>query len=357
MTKIRLKKQIPGILLNLYKNAPFISSRLKYLLEVNQLFTLDSTNSKKIKLSAEISWKIKKDKKTGDKLLILDFYDMANLDFRSKIEDLQGCIQSLFETYVLEKIKNFNYTRFICPYKTKKEDPHFILGVKTEKACTGQIPLNKYYKWDFSNSSQSHFLICGASGSGKSRYLHYLVNQLANQNFKTFLVDGKQSELREFGRMMQVYRNAETYEDVKEVIFEAEREMINRTFAEPFALVIDELASLQLLWNKKESEEVMRSLTNFCLRARSSGGHLILALQRPSASAFFNNLAIRDQCGIRIALGNSTKESLAMMFDITSKTEDIVSRGTGQGYLSICGSELKYFDCPKILFPHEIEKE
>lgn len=357
MRKIRLKKKIPSILLNLYRNIPFISSRLKYLLEVNQLFILDEINPQKIKLSTEVTYKIKKDKTSGDKLLIIDLYDMAQQEFRTRIDNLQGCIQSLFDTYVLEKNKNFNFTRFICSFKTKKKEHPFILGVTTEQACMGQIPLNKYYKWDFSNSSQSHFLICGTSGSGKSRYLYYLINQLLNQNFKIFLVDGKQEELRDFGRMMGVYRNAESYEDVKEVIFEAEREMMYRTFTEPFALVIDELTSLQLLWDKKDSSEVMKSLKNFCLRARSAGGHLIMALQRPSGINLFNDLSIRDQAGVRLALGNSTKETLSMMFDITTKSEDILSRGTGQGYLSICGSELKIFDCPKILFQNEVNDE
>ena len=353
--RVRLNRQIRSIFLNLYKILPFTCNRLKYLLQVNNLFLLDEAN--KIKLSAEIAYRAKKDK-NGEKLLIIDIYYTSSKEIDLKIDTLQSTIQSLFNREVLEKEKNYSYMRFICPYKRKKEKEVYYLTPIDKNTSMGQIMdnedvvLNKRYTWNY--KKEPHMLVSGSTGSGKSRFLYYIIHNLIKNGAngagaKIWVCDGKQEELKDFANYINVDKNAQTYEEIREIILAAEKEMLNRTFTEPLFLVIDELATLNLIWSKSTKEEVTRAIKNLALRARSVNVHILLALQRPSSENM--SLDIRDSMNIRIGLGNLSKQAFEMTFGVT-KDEEIISRGSGEGYLCVNGA-IKLFDCPIIKFPNE----
>ena len=102
--RTRLKKLKKGMVLSAYKNSPFIRQRMKYFLQVNELYKVEEQKLRvndsnvvggksEVQYSSEISWKKEKNE-YGDVILIVRIKkDGSNLEPR--VEDSLSRLQSL----------------------------------------------------------------------------------------------------------------------------------------------------------------------------------------------------------------------------------------------------------------------
>lgn len=214
-----------------------------------------------------------------------------------------------------------------------------------------KIPINV----DASTKANSHTLICGMSGSGKS----YLTNQylarlcLSNgENSVLYLSDYKQDErfayLRGCSRYYPYDKTMDALEEVYEIMHK--RQCGEDTSRNYVTLVWDEYIAniLTLLGSeKKKAEAVMRKVSEILMLGRSLAVRLVIACQRPDASAF--PTGSRLNFGIIIIVG-ATLESIYSMLMPKELIEKVGNREfhTGEGVMLWQGSELRFIKVPVI---------
>ena len=102
---------------------------------------------------------------------------------------------------------------------------------------------------------------------------------------------------------------------------------VNATYLDfdmkPMFLIFDELAAFKAgVEDKKTATAVENQLKKIILMGRSTGNFVILVAQQPNANVV--ETGIRDQLGLKVALGNIKNELRLMMFgaDIKLHTLD-----------------------------------
>ncbi|MGL5916614.1 MAG: cell division protein FtsK, partial [Culicoidibacterales bacterium] len=104
----------------------------------------------------------------------------------------------------------------------------------------------------------------------------------------------------------------------------------------PCFFIVDEVASLMAMLDRKSASELEDGLKQIIMKGRQAGVFLILATQKPEAEVIAT--AIRDQFGLRIALGQMSKMGLKQTL---GEFDDlpIAETGTGKGYIFIDGQQ------------------
>ena len=212
-----------------------------------------------------------------------------------------------------ENIKNYKPEEYsLAEYKNKVESLNMLHLYFDKKHI---VNVNDY----------PHFLISGASGSGKS----YLANQLVIQ---TILKDW-QVVICDIKRSYGLYKNFTDYcyeiDDILDKLHSVESEMLLRmeklqpaldnnpqTLAvdigyKPMLVVIEEYISLQSALDKKQKEELERVVKNISVLARQSNIHLMLVMQ----SAGTENINSTTRSNLtKLLLGNAQSNILNATF-------------------------------------------
>jgi hypothetical protein len=208
---------------------------------------------------------------------------------------------------------------------------------------------------DASTKNNSQTLICGMSGSGKS----YLTNQYfariclhGGEDSVVYFADFKQDDsfthLRGCPRYYPYDKTIEALEEVYEIMHKRQRgEDTSRHYV---TLVWDEYMAniLALLGSeKKKAEAVMHKVSEILMLGRSLAVRLVIACQRPDATAF--PTGSRLNFGVIIIVGASL-ESIYSMLMPKELIERVGNREfhTGEGVMLWQGSELKFIKVPVI---------
>lgn len=208
---------------------------------------------------------------------------------------------------------------------------------------------------DVSTKNNSHTLICGMSGSGKS----YLTNQYFARiclhggadsvvYFADFKQDDSFSYLRECPRYYPYDKTINALEEVYEIMHERQcGKDVSRHFV---TLVWDEYMAniLSLLGTeKKKAEGVMRKVSEILMIGRSLAVRIIVTCQRGDSLAF--PTGSRLNFGVIIILGASL-ESIYSMLMPKELIEKVGNREfhTGEGVMLWQGSELHFIKVPVI---------
>jgi hypothetical protein len=208
---------------------------------------------------------------------------------------------------------------------------------------------------DSSTKNNTQTLICGMSGSGKS----YLTNQYFARmclqggedsvvHFADFKQDDSFIHLRKCPRYYSYDKTLEALDIVYDILHKRQAgEDKSRNFV---TLIWDEYMSnvLSLLGtDKKKAETVMRKVSEILMLGRSLAVRIVIACQRPDASAF--PTGSRLNFGVIIIVGASI-ESIYSMLMPKELIEQIGNRKfhTGEGVMLWQGVESHFIIVPVI---------
>lgn len=215
----------------------------------------------------------------------------------------------------------------------------------------GGVVLDASHEFDWNKIH--HGIVSGVTGAGKSTLIEYMVANAMLNDYEIVIIDPKQSDLSLIKNSQKV-KVAWECEDIMQLLEDtlAEMKEVQRNYHQnPEAklkqhlIVIDELAALKAMANKKQQKRLDEILKQIALLGRQLKFHLLLGMQQANA----NNVSteIREQMGLRILLGNSTEAARKFLFpddDIQVEPENKL----GQGILSINGSVAEDFQAPLI---------
>jgi hypothetical protein len=212
--------------------------------------------------------------------------------------------------------------------------------------------------WDFRRCP--HGLIVGSTGSGKTYFLSYLILSFLRLGCLINILDPKRSDLsylvKYLGDSVQfevdlIIRNLRLASEEMFKRYDVMRNSLDFSFGsdffdyniKPFFIVFDEVSAFMSILDKKRKDEVNKYLFDIILKGRQAGVFIIFTMQR--ADTEFIKGAIRDQLGLRVALGNSSNASLRMCFEDDYKDlGDIDVSIKGSGYIYIDGFTKKPVD-------------
>lgn len=164
------------------------------------------------------------------------------------------------------------------------------MTVKSEFWNRPEIETKKFF-WDM--QTQTHILIGGTTGSGKSNLLEgFIYSLLANDPTETqfILVDPKMTALKKYRRLPHTLKYAIDTPDIAEAIELARDLMYDRyegLLSDDFAtdyeggdiwLIIDEYAGLQDMLPKR----TMQCLNDIACKGRAAKVHIVFCTQRPT---------------------------------------------------------------------------
>ncbi|WP_254865205.1 cell division protein FtsK [Solibacillus isronensis] len=217
------------------------------------------------------------------------------------------------------------------------------------------IPLDKNKNFEF-ETKQIGAIIQAPTGQGKTRFLSYLILSAAKIGADIYLIDGKRSDLFALRfAFNEVDRNShiastpnqtckllrELNERMNlryEIYFSTESSTVGSNFTtyklRPIFLFFDELIAT-MGENKKIGKEIESLLIQIMLKGRAAGIFAILSSQRFSAEVL--STTIRENAGMRVALGRMSKDSYRMVFGDFYEELPSAEKGIGKGYIFLDG--------------------
>lgn len=231
------------------------------------------------------------------------------------------------------------------------------IGYDAETDCVGKIKMDII--------QDIHMVLCGQSGSGKSLYLLYLINQLMSLDvpLELFICDPKNSG--DFVGIVPTDHFATGMEE--------SAKMINRYY-ELFLQTKEKNETLQLLLldeypalvnsiqdivggrdGKAEVERIKSQIASLLMLGRSRRTGVWIIAQRPNASMFntsSSSSGALDNAMCKIVLGKvSTQTHIALFPNEQLENEEFASTfraGKGSGFVWIEGRPLKALKVPYI---------
>lgn len=206
---------------------------------------------------------------------------------------------------------------------------------------------------DLSPSTNSHILLCGMSGSGKS-YLEQSILcklSLAEPDGEIYFSDYKSDDsFAHLRNCPRYYRYKDTL-DALELVHNRlmARQSGKDTSRTPVTLIWDEYMAqaLSLLSeDKKKAAAIMSKVSEILLLGRSLAVRLMVACQRPDALAF--PAGSRLNYGIIVVLGAAVKSIYEML--LPDFRDEVKGRtfGRGEGVVLLQGSVLHFIKVPTI---------
>ena len=144
---------------------------------------------------------------------------------------------------------------------------------------------------DISTKTNSHTLLCGMSGSGKSYAENILIARIANTEGTVYFSDFKQDDSFSFLRNCPRYYPYDKTIEALEIVYDTlhKRQSGEDMSRSPVTLVWDEyMANILSIQGteKKKADDIMRKVSEILMLGRSLGVRLLISCQRPDATAF-----------------------------------------------------------------------
>lgn len=208
---------------------------------------------------------------------------------------------------------------------------------------------------DISAHTNSHTLICGMSGSGKSYLTNLYFARLCREHSaggKAYFADFKQDDqfahLRNCPRYYPYDSTTEALDTVYRILHK--RQSGEDTSRSPITLIWDEyMANILALQgtDKKKADTVMKKVSEILMLGRSLAVRLVISCQRPDAVAF--PTGSRLNYGIVIIVGAPIRSIYEMLLP-KEYIDNIGERqfGVGEGVVLLQGTELRYIKVPSI---------
>ncbi|GAA7361154.1 hypothetical protein MLS9_06800 [Helicobacter pylori] len=333
-----------------------------------------------------IIWK--KIMRFGSKNVVLSFVNLESEKNNKPAEDLKRYAEFFKDRTSFERLKYLNVevindhgiqsqhmqdfaTKIKAYYEQKKQVKRELKDLQREQEFwtkSSQFEVSVPVGWDINHKevcfeiggAQNHTLICGRSGSGKSNFLHVLIQNLAfyyaPNEVQLFLLDYKEGvefnayadpAILEHARLVSVASSVGFGVSFLSWLCKEMQERANlfkqsgakdlsayRKHGEMprLIVVIDEFQVLFSDSATKEKERVEKYLNTLLKKGRSYGVHLILATQTMRDSGI--NKSLMAQIANRIALAMDAEDSESILSDdvaceLTPPTEGIFNNNGG----------------------------
>lgn len=293
-------------------------------------------------------------------------YGIKNGDrFTSRLEGLQIEISALLNLPLTEKIVREGVVEY-----------HFqtVKPTRLHLISTGEPTYNDSHKIDlgygvvYDPTKTPHILVAGGTGSGKSVLISFLVLELLNKKSDIFICDPKNADLGSLSVFLGENRVATTPNNIARVIRSAVEEMKKRyeymndpanfKYGSNFIdhdmkqiwVIFDEMGAFVATATDKRSKEVvnevMDGIKQLILLGRQAGTFVLIAGQQINASNLSTEL--RDNLGLRIALGANSHEGYRMVFGsaMPETIPPIDVKGSGLLLMQGSGKESQYYEAP-----------
>lgn len=337
-----------------------VNKKLAKFIRYNNFLVYEAVNGKKkLKDKADIRYILK------DEILIINIY-LNGSQFDDKLKMSREKLEDIFNTSISSMSMDFGKISYKISFKG-------IERLRTIQYIPKGVKLDNSRMWDY--NTIPHGLIAGATGSGKTYFLNYVICSLLYNQADITFVDPKNADIKAIGQVVNKDKTAYKEEEILKLVEDFSNEMtarqeiignsgkVNATYLDfdmkPMFLIFDELAAFKAgVKEKKTATDVENQLKKIILMGRSTGNFVILVAQQPNANVI--ETGIRDQLGLKVALGNIKNELRLMMFGAEIKLHTLDSTQKGVGYISIAGGEPYKFYAPdlgsKFNYIEEIKK-
>ena len=219
-------------------------------------------------------------------------------------------------------------------------------------------------------NANSHLLLTGQTGAGKTYGLLYLLLSYKTKKADVSVCDPKMSDLADLSKKLGC-RSATSKEDIMEEVRQTFLEMerrkkqrqqenwkisttATRNGLNLKILIIDEFASLQLKMDKKELAELLNYLYQIILEGRALGVFVVLGLQQANATVL--PTALREQFSSIFVLGNSGEQTKNVAFQEKANKIPDFPLAIGEGWcLNSSEIDPRFVRFPNLLFLNELK--
>ena len=356
--KIHLKIKIFRYNLEYYL---IIRESLLYVLHTNRLYTTskDSSGYEKIIRSAILEYEL--DRQKGHviiKALI------TGDEFSTKIQSLDDVLCGVLGLELEEKIIRPSFTEYHF-YYIKPE--RLVLQSHNQRQEIDSLDIDLGYGVNYNPIKCPHILVSGGTGSGKSVFISFLILELLKRQSTVYIADPKNSDLGSLSYYFGEEYVATTPNNISRIVRQVLEQLHERyqymrenfqygaNFSEhgfkPIWLIFDEMGAFQASGTDKKSKEVivevMDGIKQIILLGRQAGVFILISAQQMRAETL--NTDLRDNLGLRIALGANSSEGYRMVFSSATpdKLKPIKVKGAGYLYMQGSGKETaQYWESP-----------
>ncbi|HEL2007894.1 TPA: otitis media-associated H10 [Streptococcus suis] len=338
---------------------------LRYFLESNKLFTEDSLDGKNyISTSAIIGWKER------DNKLIIKAFKKGD-SYSRRLENLDTELSALLNLPLETKIIRPSIVEYHFYTVRPTRFQTSMLSMKP----TNPLSIDLGYGVVYNPVECPHILIAGGTGSGKSILISYFILEILKRHSVLFIADPKNSDLGSLSHYLGSEKVATTPNHIARIVRLTVQEMNRRyeymrenfRYGANFSdhgfktawLIFDEMGAFQASGTDKKSkeiiQEVMDGIKQIILLGRQAGVFILVSAQQVNADTL--NTDLRDNLGLRIALGANSSEGYRMVFGSATPVKQQPLEVKGAGYLYMQGSgkdSAEYWESP-YLNPKEFD--
>lgn len=343
-------------------NYLIIRGNLLYVLYTNRLYTTakNSAGYEKVIRSAVFEYSLNEEE---GHILIKAL--ITGDEFSKKVQSLDDVLAGVLELELEEKIIRPSFVEYHFYYMKPNR---LVLQSHNQKQEIDSHDIYLGYGITTYNPIKCpNILVAGGTGSGKSVFISFLILEFLKRKSTVYIVDPKNSDL---GSLLYYFGEryvATTPNNIARIVRLVVEEMQERyqymrenfqygtNFSDhgfkPVWLIFDEMGAFQASGTDKKSKEViaevMDGIKQIVLLGRQAGVFILISAQQMRAETL--NTDLRDNLGLRIALGANSSEGYRMVFGsaIPDKLKPVEEKGAGYLYMQGSGKEIaQYWESP-----------
>ena len=197
-------------------------------------------------------------------------------------------------------------------------------------------------------STNTHLLVAGRTGSGKTRATLFLIAKsiLQNPDADFYFADFKDGGDYQFAINTGHLTDMRTAIDNALMVLQSRQAGLPDRY--PYVVVLDEYPSFILSLENKDRKKYQAKLATLLNLGRAFGIKIVLVTQRPGAELFANGS--RDNFNCRILMGTPSPETRRMMLgdDVSEVPADWLNNSVGQGLIYRDGIGINHIAVPRV---------